>query len=239
MKLPDPIGMIIKFFARARVRKYSSALAHRQAVLMFVSFCIVFPPIFSFGQEPQFIRGEDSTIYGIVLDHRAEATTRQQMQITADCSRVKRHATAMTLVGSEGAAVVPEIKSTRGILVLEGLRADAEPKILHTALLGAYKNYPNAIPGEIGIQPGPRYPLALTLAASLAGEGELVIQKGDYVIIHADNQLYAYYLPEITIPSEGLLRLSLGTDDTLYFDAALTHPVHSGACAAQGRPNER
>ena len=155
------------------------------------------------------------------------------MKIADDCQWIKSKATAIALVGSDGASVDPRIHSTRGLIVLEGLKIGSDPKILHTAFLSTYKNYPTSIPGEMGIQPGPRYPLAITLAAALAGQGNLELHKGDYPIIHAEGQLYAYSLPEITIPSEGLLRLYLGTDDTLYYDASLTHPFHSGLCGSK------
>jgi hypothetical protein len=225
MKLLKLIGTAIKFFARAR------AGAHTRTMIL--TICVVFPAIFSSAQDPQFIRGQDSEIHGIVLDHSLEATTRQNMQITEACPNIRNRAKAMGLVGSEGASVNPRINSSRGLVVLEGLKAGQEPKILDTELLAPYQNLPLSIPAETNVFPASRYPLAMTIAATLAGEGDLVLQKGDYLIVHADGQLYAYYLPDLTIPSEGVLRLFLGTDDTLYYDEALRHPIHSGACGGK------
>ncbi len=219
------IGQKSFSFARAHTRIYRSTL--------FLSFCLVFKTIPAIAQEPQFILGQDSRIHGVALDASKDLSTRQNMGISDTCSQIKKHATAMALVGSEGASVDPRIKSTRGIIVLEGLVNNSATKILHTAFLSPYKNYPASIPGEMGIQPGPRYPLAVTIAATVAGEGDLLLHKGDFLIIHADGQLFAYSLPEITIPSEGLLRLYLGTDDTLYYDSALTHPFHSSTCGGK------
>jgi hypothetical protein len=215
----------IFYYARARARVYSKAIA--------LALVLSAPAALSFAVEPPFILGQDAQIHGIALDHSKEQATRGQMGISDDCSWIKKQASAIALVGSDGASVDPRVKSTRGVFVLEGLKANAAPKVLHTHFLSPYENYSMAIPGEIGIQPGPRYRLALTIAATLAGSGDLVFQKGDYVIVHADGQLFAYPLPEMTIPSEGLVRVYLGTDDQLYYDAALTHPVHAGACGSK------
>lgn len=224
------IGKSTFFFARAHTRLNRSLPAGRQARLLVCSFCLILSTIPSFAQEPQFIRGRDSFIHGVVLDRTSEQATRKSMGISDDCQWIKKRPTAMALVGSEGASVDPHIKSTRGVIVLEGLNNNADPKVLHTRFLSQYKNHPSSIPAEIAMLPGSRYPLAVTISATLAGEGDLIFQKGDYLIVHADGQLYSYALPEITIPSEGVLRLYLGTDDTLYYDAALTHPAHPGAC---------
>ncbi|MFA5975689.1 MAG: hypothetical protein WC859_05920 [Elusimicrobiota bacterium] len=165
------------------------------------------------------------------LNHSQEPATRQKMHISDNCQWAKNQPTAMALVGSEGAAVVPHIQSVLGVVVLEGLQAAADPKPLDIEFLGSYGNYPKSIrPGKT-LQPSPRRPLAITIAALPAGKDSLVIRKGDYLVIKADYQLYTYALPEMTIPSEGLLRFYLGTDDTLYTDPALTHPAHSGICS--------
>jgi hypothetical protein len=203
------------------------------------ALCLAFLSISSFADDPQFIFGADSRIHGITLDRSAEASTRQAMQIANDCRWIKKQATAMALAGSENSSVNPRIASTRGAVVLESLRPGVGPKVLDTELLVPYKNYPTSIPGETAIQPSLRYPLAITLAAMLAGEGDLAVKNGDSLVIHTDGQLFSYSLPEITIPSGGLLRLYLGADDTLYYDAALTHPVHAGTCAPEGRAHGR
>jgi hypothetical protein len=239
MKLSLQIEKSENFFARARVRKYSSAIALSarhfgfskcQALWILRILLIGFAPMIGFAQESQTILGTDSRVHGFVLDHSQEPATRDDMGIADTCDWIKAKATSLALVGSEGASVDPRIKAKRGMIVLEGLIPGSTPKILDTEFLTPYQNYATSIPGDIGMQPGPRYPLAVTMAATIAGQGDLMIQKGDYLIVHADGQLYSYSLPDLTIPSDGILRLYLGTDDTLYYDTKLTHPVHSGAC---------
>jgi len=214
-----------KFFARARARIYRSTLA--------LSFCFVCAAVSSQAQEPQFILGRDSRIHGIQLNHSLEAGTRRTLKFSETCKRIKKHATAAPLIGSEGASVDPHIKSTRGMIVLEGLMPGAEPEILHTALLSNYKNFPSSIPGEMGKQLSPRYALAVTIAATVAGQGDLELHKGDSLVVQTNGQFYSYSMPEITIPSEGLVRLYLGTDDMLYYDSSLLHPFHAGACGGK------
>jgi hypothetical protein len=209
------------FFARTRTRVYRSGVL----ILSFAGMTAA--------QDPQFIRGQDSRVHGVTLDHQKELGTLSKMGISRHCARIKKQPSALALVGSEGASLDVRVKSSRGLIVLEGLRPGAEPKILSTRFLGQYKNYPISISAELGTLPGSRYPLALTIAASLPGSGDLLFQKGDQILVHADGQIYVYFMPEITIPNEGLLRLYLGTDDNLYFDAALTHPVHSGPCGSK------
>lgn len=227
MKLREFIGQSIFHVARARV--YSSARGVMLAV------CLMTAAHVGIAQEAQFIRGQDSRVHGVALDHQQEQATLSKMGITRKCARITKQPSALALVGSEGASLDVRVKSSRGLIVLEGLRPGVEPKILSTRFLGQYKNYPISIPAEFGMFPGSRYPLALTIAASLPGSGNLVFQKGDRILVHADGQLFVYFMPEITIPNEGLLRLYLGTDDSLYFDAALTHPVHSGSCGSKNK----
>lgn len=212
-------------FARAR------ACAHARSMIL--SFCLVITSFPLMAVEPSFILGTDSQIHGIQIDHSNEQSTRDALGLKDTCGAIKQHPAAYAFVGSEGASIDPRITSSRGLLVLEGLRANTEPKILNTRFLGPYKNYPASIMAETVIFPGSRYPMAITIAASLVGSGDLVLKKSDYVILHADGQLFMYPLAEIILPSEGVLRLYLGTDDTLYYDAALTHPVHSGACGSR------
>ena len=216
------IGFGEFFIARAHTRIYRS--------IALVSFCLVITSTFSVAQEIPFIRGNDSRIHGVQLNHTGETATRKKMRISTKCGWIKPQATAVALIGSEGSVIIPHIKAKRGIVILEGISPDAEPKVMDTELLGNYKNYPASIPAETAMLPSRQYPLAITLTASMIGQGDLVIQKGDSITVNADHQLYAYALPEITIPSEGILRLYLGSDDTFYYDAALTHPAHAGAC---------
>jgi hypothetical protein len=219
------------FIARARVPAFErlqkpSVIAMVFAISLFVGRSAV-------AQETPFLLGKDSRIHAVSLDHTRETATRKKMHILDNCAVAKVQATALPLVGSEGAALIPHIKSTRGVIVLEGLIPNADSKPMDTELLNVYKNYPISIPGETGMFPNPRHPLALTIAATLTGTGDLVFQRGDSITVRADSQLYTYSLPPITIPSEGILRFYLGTDDTLYYDAALKHPVHAGPCGSK------
>jgi len=229
MVSPVFIGLKI-FFARACAHAYEN-IHELIAIAMIFAFSFT-ASAFAADPESLFVRGNDSRIHSVRLTHYQDQTTKQTMGISGACRWIKSQASAMALVGSEGATLDPRIKSTRGVIALEGLITGAEPKVLDTVLLSPYKNYPTNIPGESGKMPGTHYPLAITIAAKLAGQGDLVLHKGDTLIVHADGQLYAYSLPNITIPSEGVVRLYLGTDDTLYYDATLKHPFHSGACGA-------
>jgi hypothetical protein len=219
------------FIARARVHAFEK---WQELFVIAMVFAISFSAgVCAFSQDLPFVRGKDSLIHAITVDRSQDTPTRQKMHIKNDCVYVKPRATAIALTAPEGASIEAHIKSSRGFIILEGLVAGAGPKILHTVLLSQYKNYPISIPGEKSMQPGVRYPVALTFAATLAGTGDLALHKGDTLSIHADGQLYSYPLPDITIPSEGLLRLYAGTDDTLYYDRALTHPFHSGPCRSK------
>jgi hypothetical protein len=228
MDFQDLIGRK-KFFARACAHAFENL--QKLAVIAAIFSISLFSIVHAADQDTAFVLGQDSQIHSVALDYSQESVTRQNMGISDNCSHIKKRASAIPLIGSDGATLDARIQSTRGILVLEGLAAgQATPKVLYTQLLNPYNNYPTSISGEFGMLPGSRYPLALTLAASLVGSGDLSFQKGDSVIVHTDGQLFNYALPSITIPSGGLLRLYLGTDDTLYYDAALKHPFHSGAC---------
>jgi len=215
-------------FARARVPAYET-LHELIAMAMVFAFSIL-AGISNAAEEPHFVHGLDSRIHAIASDRTLEEKTREKMHISENCGQIKPHTSAIAFVGSDGARLIPHIKSTRGLLVLEGLREGAEPKVLSSQLLGDYNAYPRSLPGDPVILPALAYPLTLTLAATLAGSGDLIITKDDYVIITAARHGYAYHFPDLTIPNEGVLKLYLGTDDTLYYDAALTHPVHSGEC---------
>jgi hypothetical protein len=231
MDLTNFIGQK-KIFARACMRAFEKS--QKPSVIAMVFAISILASICTFAQAEPFVYGKDSRIHAVSLDHSLEGATRQKMQILDNCDQVKARATSLPFTGSEGAALIPHMQSGRGVLVLEGLVPNANPTPLDTELLSLYKNYPTSIPGETtGASPSPRYAFALTIAATLTGEGDLVIQKGDFLNIRTDGQVYAYSLPEITIPSEGVLRLYLGTDDTLYYDAALTHPFHSGTCGSK------
>jgi hypothetical protein len=223
MNLTNWIGRK-KIFARARMCTRSIATV----------FCIVFSAFAATTSDPAFIRGANGSIRGLFLDRLSEISTRKKMKILDNCVRVKSAPTAMAFVGAENAAVLPHMTAKQGAIELEALMADGGTKILDTELLGPYKNYPTSMIGET-ILPSPHHPLAVTLAAPFAGEQDLVIQKNDYLGIRTDGLVYAYHLPPMIIPSGGLLRMYLGTDDTLYYDAALTHPVHEGFCKKRAK----
>jgi hypothetical protein len=216
------IGRKHFFFARARARIVRSASA-----VLFSVLATIRPGL---AQDPEFIIGNDSQKHGIVLDHSPEKQTRSTMGVSPDCDYVRKQPKALPMVASEGAWINPHVTSHRGVMLLEGLRPGKNPKLMDTEFLGQYKNYPATMRAETQMMPGSRYPLCLIITAAYVGEGDLVFQKGDYVIVHADGQLFAYKVPEITIPSEGVLRFYLGTDDTLYYNSELTHPVHAGRC---------
>ena len=82
------------------------------------------------------------------------------MGILDQCLFIKKQPTALPLIGSEGAFIDTTIKSTRGLIVLEGLRSSGDPKILNTRFLSPYLNYPTSIPGETVMMPGSRLPLS-------------------------------------------------------------------------------
>src|SRR6185312_7477864 len=204
------------FFARARISKTIALPLVLWLGGIFISAANVNAGVFT--------AGADGRIHGIALDHGRETSTRNALRITDRCAFSRSTATARPLVASDDAMILPHLSSQRGVLVLDGLRPGAAPKTLFTQLLSPHNNDPISIAGEKGIQPGPRYTMALTFAATLAGHGDLAIAAGDFVNIKADGQVYRYRLPALTIPSEGVLRVFAGTDDTFYYDAALTHP---------------
>jgi hypothetical protein len=209
------------FFARVRARVYRSAMArHPSAKAVLAAFALgcLAPLTLGLAMEKP-----------LVVDHSVEQDTRETMQIRENCRAIKARASAIALMGAPGAAVSPHVRSRNGLVVLEGLREGVDAKVLDTEFLGPYQDYPLSLRPEPVMQPAARYPLAVTLA-SLAGQKELAFQKGDYLAIQADGQTYVYYLAELKIPAEGVLRLYVGTDDTLYFDRTLKHPAHSGAC---------
>ncbi len=212
-----------KFFARACAHAFEKQ--HERIVFAIVFAVSLFSALSFADQASEFI-----------FDHSQENSTRHAMGIADTCARMNSQALANALIASEGATIDPRISSPRGVVVLEGLISGAEPKMLDTVFLSPYKNYPTSIQSEITTFPAVRYPLAVTLAAKITGEGGLVLRKTDRLIIHADGQLFVYFLADLMIPSNGLLRLYVGTDDHLYYDSTLKHPLHSGACGgANGR----
>ncbi len=225
-------GRDLLFCARACARILSSSairLPVEWVGYLLLSLSILLPNV-TLAQDTRTLRGADLKIHGVALNRSLEQPTREKMHIADHCGYEKATASAMPLVGSDGATVIPHFQSKRGVVLLEGYIQGVEPKVLHTALLSTYKNLPTAIRGEIAMQPSPRYNLAIALAATVAGDGDLALAKGDFLTLQTDGQIYVYSLPEITVPSEGLVTLFAGTDDSLYFDAALTHLAHSGSC---------
>ncbi len=213
------------FFCFARACAYIDSLA------MIIAFCIVFQTITVLAaDETQFVRGHDSQIHGMHLDYSAAAKTRIKMRITEDCAFIKARPTALPLTGSEDASISARLKNPRGVVVLEGLRPGAEPQPLHTEILVPFRNYPTSIPAEKQSLASTRFPLSITLAASATGDGDLVLQSNDTLTVQTDGQLFNYRFPELTIQSGGLIRLYLATDDQLYYDQSLLHPVHQGPC---------
>ena len=73
---------------------------------------------------------------------------------------------------------------------------------------------------------------AIVLATPFPGKGALTIQKDELVAVRTDGQVYGYHFPALTVPAGGMLTLYLGTDGNCYYDAALKHMAHSGACAS-------
>jgi hypothetical protein len=208
-----------KFFSRVRARTRSISL----------TICFVFSAFHAIAADPAMLRGPKGVIRGLDLDTRIESKTRGAMKILPNCIRAKNQATALPMVGQETATLVPHVKAHVGVAILEGILADGRFKTLDTQLLGAYMNYP----GEMNAadpKSKAKYPLAITLSAPFTSQGDLVFQPGDYLGLKTNGQLYAYKLPNLTIKNGAMLRLFVATDDTLYYDAALTHPLHEGKC---------
>jgi len=213
------IGQASFFFARAR--------AHVRSIVL--SFCISFSAFSALANEPTPLKQVNGALGGFTLDHSLESATRTKMKVSDQCDQIKTiRNTALMVMGDVTA--FPHIQSGRGIIVLEGLVEGAEPKVLTTVFLSPYQNYPQVLQGPQRSMPVQQYPLALTFSPTLVGQGDMTFQKGDYIAIRTARLLFSYPLPAVKVPSEGVLRLYAGSDDQLYYDKALTHPLHEGPC---------
>jgi hypothetical protein len=213
------IGRAPFFFARAQ--------AHTRTILAI--FSLISPAVLSAAQNPEFIYDGKNKLRGVALDHNAEPSTLQKMSLKENCVWIKKQATAAPLMGAEDAMLISHIQAQRGVIVLETIRKNGAHKPASTLILGKYKTYPNAIAGESTL-PSRDYPLAVSFGSVLSGQGDLVLHKTDSISVKTGAQIFTYFMPEMTIPSEGVVRFYPGTDDTLYFDPALKHPAHDGRC---------
>ena len=211
------------FFSRARAHVYKCTSACLAAFL-FLSVGI------ASAADPAFVRDSRGIIQGLVLNGRQEQATRNILKILSRCIHMKAHPSAMSLVGSENSTLSVLTQARTGVFVLEAILSKNSFKTLDTELAGPYKNFPVSMPITPMALPAPRHAFALTIAAPLADQGSVVLNSGDVIRVKTDGQLYAFPFPAMKIPAGGMLRVYLGTDDTLYYDAGLTHPLHEGRC---------
>src|SRR5690348_16878270 len=89
-----------KLFARARMHAYEKLQEPFVIAMVFViSFSAA---VCATVDESLFVRGKDSRIHAVAINHSMENSTRQKMHVLDNCQKIKAQATALPLIGSDG-----------------------------------------------------------------------------------------------------------------------------------------